>query len=85
MSERPARSGPAARFRTARLPAANGEVLDLGGDGTIERRDAAGVVLERWAPDDPAWGDQAIRFGLHPSATTIAPRGRYVPGEKPPL
>jgi hypothetical protein len=57
----------------------------LAGDGTIERRNAAGETLERWTPDDPAWGDHAIRFGLHPSATTIAPRGRYVPGSKPPL
>lgn len=85
MSARPARSGPAPRFRTQRLASANGELLVLQDDGTIERRDAEGTILESWTPDDPTWGDHAIRFGLHPSATTIAPRGRYVPGAKPPL
>lgn len=76
--------GPAARFRPRRLPVANGEILALRGDGTIERRDAAGTVLERWGPDDPSWADHAIRFGLHPSATTVHPSGRDVPGSKPP-
>lgn len=75
---------PAARFRPRRLPAANGELLVLRGDGTIERRDAAGATLERWAVDDPGWADHAIRFGLHASPTTVAPSGRGVPGSKPP-
>ena len=85
MSPSPARSGPAPRFRSRRLELPNGELLVLRDDGAIEHRDAAGAVTERWTPEDAAWGDHAIRFGLHPSATTVAPRGRYVPGEKPPL
>ena len=83
MSARMAPSGPAARFRPRRLPVANGEFLALRGDGTIEHLDAAGATLGRWTQGEPGWADRAIRFGLHPSATTVAPRGRYVPDSKP--
>lgn len=77
--------GPAARYRPQRLALATGETLVLQGDGTIERRDEAGTIKERWTTADPAWAGYAIRFGLHPSATTVPPRGRDVPGSKPPL
>jgi hypothetical protein len=63
---------------------ADGEVLVLGSDGTIERRDAAGATLERWTADDPAWEAHAIRFGVRGSPTTVVPRGRDVPGSRPP-
>jgi hypothetical protein len=77
--------GPAVRYRPRRLTVGDAETLALHGDGTIEHRDAAGAVLGRWTPDEPAWADHAVRFGLQPSATTVPPRGRYVPGAKPPL
>jgi hypothetical protein len=87
MTAREARTGggPAVRYRSRRLAIPGGEILELKGDGTIERRDAVGAVLGSWTPDDPAWADRAVRFGLHASALTVPPRGRYVPGAKPPL
>ena len=84
MSQQAPAHGQAARFRPRRLAIANGELLVLGGDGTIERRDAAGTTLERLSSDDPAWPALAIRFGVRPSPTTVVPRGRDVPGSKPP-
>jgi hypothetical protein len=77
--------GPAARFRPKRLEITPGEWLVLGGDGTIERKDATGVTVDRWAVDDPAWPAHAIRFGLRAAPETVVPRGRDVPGSKPPL
>lgn len=77
-------SGPAPAFRARRLSLPNGELLVLGPDGTIEHRDAVGAAVRTWATDDPGWPDQAIRFGIHPSATTVVPRGRDIPGSKPP-
>lgn len=84
MSQQAPAHGQAARFRPRRLEIANGELLVMGGDGTIEHRDAAGAILETWAPDDAAWPAHAIRFGVRPSPTTVVPRGRDVPGSKPP-
>jgi hypothetical protein len=77
--------GPAVRYRPRRLTVGDDEVLALLGDGAIEHRDAAGTLLARWTPGEPAWPDHAVRFGLQASATTVPPRGRYVPGAKPPL
>jgi hypothetical protein len=77
------RQGQDSRFRPRRLQSANGELLVLAGNGTLERRDANGVTIQRWAPDDAGWADQAIRLGLHQSPTTVAPSGRYVPDSKP--
>lgn len=76
--------GPAVRFRPRRLAVGDGGALMLRGDGSIEHRDAAGEIVGRWTPDDAAWADHAIRFGLQPSSVTVPPRGRYVPGAKPP-
>ncbi len=77
--------GRAARYPSRRVAIANGETLALRGDGTIERRDAAGTTVERWAEGEPAWASQAIRFGIRVPSTTKAPRGRDVPGAKPPV
>lgn len=79
-----ARPSQATRFRPRKLSIANDETLVLAGDGAIERRDAAGAVLERRGVDDPTWAALAIRFGLHESPSTVAPHGRGVPGTKPP-
>ena len=77
--------GHGARFRAKGLPIANGESLLLRGDGTIERRDAAGATVERLTADDPAWAGLAIRFGVRASPATVVPRGRDVPGNRPPV
>jgi len=77
--------GRVARYRYRRIALANGETLALRSDGTIERRDPAGVTVERWAEDDPGWAAPALRFGIRASAETVVPRGRDVPGTKPPV
>ena len=82
---RPARVGAAARFRPRRLPVGDGNLLVLLGDGTIERRSGDGELLERLTPDEPAWATLAIRFGVRTSSLTVAPRGRDVPGRRPPV
>ena len=76
--------GLTARFRPRRLAGTNGEWLVLQTDGTVERRDAAGATIERWAAAEPAWAEHALRFGLRASSPTALPRGRDVPGSKPP-
>jgi len=63
---------------------ADGESLLLAADGTIERHSSTGETVERWAPDDPAWAVVALRFGVRASTPTVAPRGRDVPGRRPP-
>ena len=72
------------RFRRHELELADGSKLVLGVDGSIDRLDADGVTTQSWAPDDPAWPDQAIRFGLHPQAPTVRPQERGLPGTRPP-
>jgi hypothetical protein len=84
MSQPAPAHGQAARFRPRRLAIPNGETLVMSGDGTIERRDATGTAVERWATDDPAWAGMAIRFGVRAFPETVVPRGRDVPGSKPP-
>ncbi len=87
MSLHRAQSGRAGatRFRPRKLPIADGESLVLDGDGTIERRSAIGATVERWTTDDPGWAAMSIRFGLRTSELTVAPRGRDVPGRRPPV
>ncbi len=72
------------RYRRRQLELADGGRLVLGVDGTIDHVDDHGSTMRSWAPDDPEWADQAIRFGLHPEAPTITPQGRRVQGTKPP-
>jgi hypothetical protein len=77
--------GMAGRFRPRRLALANGELMVMAADGTIERRDAAGTCLERWGREDAAWASVAIRFGVRAAPETVVPRGRDVPGTRPPV
>jgi len=77
-------AGRGRRFKRRGLDLANGERLVLGVDGTIARLDEAGSTIHSWAPNDPAWPDQAIRFGLHAQARTVTPQGRRVQAMKPP-
>jgi hypothetical protein len=71
------------RFKPQALELADGSKLVLGSDGTIDQIDVHGAIVHRWRPDDAAWPDEAIRFGLHPQAATVAPHGR-VQGTRPP-
>ncbi len=81
------RHGPppraAADFRRHELELADGGRLVLDTDGSIVRTDALGTRTHAWTPDDPEWPDQAIRFGLHPQASTVAPQHRGDQGTKP--
>jgi hypothetical protein len=78
---------PAARGRRFKPHAAeltDGSRLVLGVDGSIDHVDDQGSRMHGWKPGDPGWSDQAIRFGLHPQAPTVAPHGRRVQESKPP-
>ena len=82
-----ARAHPATRVRRYRrreLALPGGGRLVLSTDGSLVRLDGAGAVEHSWAPDDPEWPQQAIRFGLRIQAPTIAPPGRFVGGTRPP-
>jgi len=91
MTDRPSHHEPARtagprgrRYRRHAIELADGGRLVLGVDGTIERTDAAGTATHTWGTDDPEWPGQAIRFGLRPQATTVAPHGRRDQGPKSP-
>jgi hypothetical protein len=71
------------RFKPQELELADGSRLVLAADGSIDQIDERGAMIHHWTPDDPAWPDEAIRFGLHPQAPTVAPHGR-VQGTRPP-
>jgi hypothetical protein len=71
------------RFKPHSLALADGGGLILSADGSIDHVDGDGSTMHSWTPDDPEWPDQAIRFGLHPQAPTVAPQGP-VQGTKPP-
>jgi hypothetical protein len=71
------------RYRRHALDLADGGRLVLGVDGVIDQLDAHGAKTHSWRPDDPAWPDHALRFGLHPETPTVAPPGRRIQGTKP--
>jgi len=72
------------RYRRHSIALADGGKLVLGVHGTIDRIDDQGATTQSWTPDDPEWPGQAIRFGLHPDAPTVAPDGSRVKGNRPP-
>jgi hypothetical protein len=79
---RPASSSTAGshgrRYRRNEVTLSGGGKLLLEVDGTIRRLDAEGSTVRSWSPTDPDWPNQAIRFGLHPEPTTVAPHGQRV-------
>jgi hypothetical protein len=78
-----ARSPASRRIKRRELELADGGRLVLDVDGAIRRLDDHGDSIRTWTPADPDWPNEAIRFGLHFQAHTVAPHGR-VPGAKPP-
>ncbi|MGA2512333.1 MAG: hypothetical protein ABSG37_01770 [Candidatus Limnocylindrales bacterium] len=75
--------GAGRRFKRRQVKLAEGGVLALRADGSIEQTDAAGEITGTWATGDPGWARHAIRFGLHPQPETVAPHGRREPDPRP--
>lgn len=71
-------AGARRRYRRNEITLSDGGKLRLEADGTIRRLDTDGSTARSWPPTDPDWPNQAIRFGLHPAATTVAPHGQRV-------
>ncbi len=76
-------SRPDHRYRARRIQLAEGAILELHGNGTIEHHDPAGEVVEAWRPDDPDWPRHALRFGLRAAPPTVKPSGRDAPTTRP--
>ena len=86
MAQREARPQPAAaarRFRRREIVLAEGGKFVLRGDGSITQTDAAGETVGSWALGDPDWARHAIRFGLQPQPTTVAPQSRREAAPRP--
>lgn len=66
---------PHRRFKRRELAQADGTVLGLNADGSIELRAVDRTVVRTWSPDDPEWSLHAFRFGIRAQARTVAPRG----------
>ncbi len=71
-------------FRPRALTLADGDRLVLDATGSIARIAADGTAKQTWAPDDPDWAGQAIRFGLRERVATANPHGREVRQEPRP-
>jgi hypothetical protein len=72
------------RFKRRELRSADGGILVLTADGTINQVGADGKTTRSWAPDDEEWPYQALRFGVHPQADTVTPDGRQRSDMRPP-
>ncbi len=83
--ERPARApaGRRRRYKPRELELGDGGRLTLRSDGTIVEVDGTAQAVGSWTPDDPEWARHAIRFGLRPQDSTVAPHGPSA-GTKPP-
>ena len=77
-------TGRRRRYRRHELALPDGGRLRLGADGTIARLDADGATTQSWLPSDPAWPNQAIRFGLRPQPPTVSPHSQRVPDTRLP-
>jgi hypothetical protein len=71
------------RFRRREIVLAEGGKFVLRGDGSITQTDAAGETVGTWALGDPDWARHAIRFGLQPQPTTVAPQSRREAAPRP--
>ncbi len=71
--------GRGRRYRRHEVSVSTGGKLVLEVDGTIRHLDVEGSTVRSWSPSDPDWPSQAIRFGLRPEPTTVAPHGQRVP------
>jgi hypothetical protein len=74
---------PGRQFKNREIEIAEGVKLVLHADGSISQVDGPGEVVQRWAADDPEWPRHAIRFGLVPQPSTIAPPDSRVRGARP--
>lgn len=63
-------------FRPRQLKLADGGSLVITASGSIDQRSDDGTTTHSWAPDDPDWARQALRFGIQPQSATVAPHGR---------
>ena len=72
------------RRRRRELQLADGGRIVLNADRSIDHVADDGTTVQSWTPDDPEWARSAIRFGLRPQESTVAPRGRDVGAMKPP-
>jgi hypothetical protein len=72
------------RFKRRQVGLADGGRLVLDIDGSIRRVDDRGDTTRAWTTDDPEWPREALRFGIHPQAATVAPHRRFIPGTRPP-
>ncbi len=72
------------RFKHREIDLADGGKLVLRADGSISQVDASGASTQTWDPADPDWASHAIRFGLFPQDTTVAPTGRFIDDRRPP-
>ncbi len=78
---------PASRRRRRRreIAHADGTLLVLNRDGSIDLLAADRSVRQSWSTEDPEWAAQAFRFGIRVQERTIAPRGPDTGSAKPGL
>jgi hypothetical protein len=79
----PPSAAQGARYRRREIDLAVGGRLILDPDGSIRHVDGEGATKQSWAPEDPDWARQAIRFGVRPQSRTVAPNSRRVRDGRP--
>jgi hypothetical protein len=70
-------------YKRRELATADGGVLVLRTDGTIDLLAADRTITHSWGPEDAEWGTYAFRFGIRVQARTMAPRGPDTGSAKP--
>ena len=63
------------KFRRRELKQADGGSLVLATSGSITQVAPDGTTIRTWELDDADWARQALRFGVRPEGTTVAPVG----------
>ena len=74
---------PSRQYKRRELATADGGMLVLLSDGTIELLAADRTVAQSWKREDAEWGAHAFRFGIRVQERTIAPRGPDTGSAKP--